>query len=148
MIKNHVNRIRLICFIFIHMLTLGTPCKTPNSYIFNQGQELKVNYEKLIYTCYIWSSLSHCLDCPRSDNTYPAGESAVGWSWRVNSPSLLKAAPAAVNISPTYKNTHSSIQRRDCHNLAQKKSGSGRALTGQLSYFLVPCSNLTFRPNN
>lgn len=48
-IKNYVNRIRLICFIFIHMLTLGTPCKTPYSYIFNQGQKLKVNYEKLIY---------------------------------------------------------------------------------------------------
>jgi len=33
--------------------------------------------------------------------TYPAGESAVGWSCIVSSPNLLKAAPAAVKISPT-----------------------------------------------
>lgn len=32
---------------------------------------------------------------------YPAGESVVGWSCIVSSPSLLKAAPAAVKISPT-----------------------------------------------
>jgi hypothetical protein len=33
--------------------------------------------------------------------THPAGESAVGWSCIVSSPNLLKAAPAAVKISPT-----------------------------------------------
>lgn len=33
--------------------------------------------------------------------TYPAGESVLGCSCIVSSPSLLKAAPAAVKISPT-----------------------------------------------
>lgn len=33
---------------------------------------------------------------------YPAGESVTGCSCIVSSPSLLKAAPAAVKISPTY----------------------------------------------
>lgn len=35
--------------------------------------------------------------------TYPAGDSAFGCNCIVRSPSLLKAAPAAVNISPTCK---------------------------------------------
>lgn len=38
---------------------------------------------------------------PRSGHTYPDGDSALGCSCMVRSPSLLNACPAAVNISPT-----------------------------------------------
>jgi len=51
-----------------------------------------------LVNCNSYETISNnsCTPC-----THPAGESAVGWSCIVSSPSLLKAAPAAVKISPT-----------------------------------------------